>query len=200
MAFSAFLDTCVLVPSVLRDLLLELGTNPAYRPLWSDKVEKELADVIRRHRTAQDRDPEETEAYIKRLLRNMNAALPDAKVEGWESLTDNIAKGPDPDDAHIIAAAILGHADVIVTFNLKDFPSRILHGDLFTQSPDEFLQDLFGLYPRQVLMELNEISSRTGQKGPHWTVEDLLARLEREQVPGFVADVHNELGTNGIDS
>lgn len=192
MAFSAFLDTCVLVPSVLRDLLLELGTNPAYRPLWSNKVEEELADVIRRHRTALGRAQEETEAYIKRLLRNMNAALPDAKVQGWETLTGSITKGPDPDDAHIIAAAIPGNADVIVTFNLKDFPNRILPGDLFTQSPDEFLQDLFGLYPRQVMMELSKISSRTGQKGPHWTVEDILVKLEKEQVPGFVADVRDE--------
>lgn len=196
MAFSAFLDTCVLVPSVLRDLLLELGTNPAYRPLWSSEVEEELAKVIRRRHKARGRDSDETEAYIKRLLRNMNAALPDARVEGWESLVGQIDEAPDPDDKHVIAAAVLGHADVIVTFNLKDFPDGALPGDLFAQSPDEFLQDLFGLYPRRIAGELSQIASRTGRKGPRWTVVEVLERLEKERVPGFVADVRQELRAN----
>ncbi|WP_027587220.1 PIN domain-containing protein [Acidipropionibacterium thoenii] len=192
MTFSAFLDTCVLVPSVLRDLLLELGTSPAYRPLWSDKIEEELATVIRRRHRERGRDADETEAYITRLRRNMNAALPDARVKDWEALAGQITGAPDPGDIHVIAAGALGHADVIVTFNLKHFPERILPGSLFAQSPDDFLRDLFGLYPRQVLLGLNKISSRTGQKGPRWTVDDILARLEKNGVRGFVADVREE--------
>lgn len=193
MAFSAFLDTCVLVPSVLRDLLLELGTNPAYRPLWSERVEEELARAIRSRHGSKGRDPEETDAYIKRLLRNMNAALPDARVSGWEGLADQMANGPDPGDTHVIAAAVLGQADVIVTFNLKDFPGDILPGKLFAQHPDEFLRDLLGLYPAQMVMELQKIASRTGRKGPRWTISDVLQRLDREHVGGFVTECHDEL-------
>lgn len=172
---------------------MELGTVPTYRPLWSDAVEKELTSVIQKRHRARNRDEEETEAYIKRLLGNMNAALPDAQVSRWESIVHQIKDGPDPNDTHIIAAAVLGHADVIVTFNLKDFPTSNLPGHLFSQSPDAFLQDLFGLYPRQVVAALNQIASRTGHKGPKLTVEDILTRLAKGGVPEFAEDVREQI-------
>lgn len=60
MTFSALLDTCVLVPSVLRDLLLELGTGPAYRPVWSDRIEEELGRTVSELRRRRGRDEDET--------------------------------------------------------------------------------------------------------------------------------------------
>lgn len=62
MAFSAFLDTCVLVPSTLRDLLLEIATHQGFRPLWSTGVESELHRVITRLHAEAGKSSEETTA------------------------------------------------------------------------------------------------------------------------------------------
>lgn len=185
MTFSALLDTCVLVPSVLRDLLLELGTSPAYRPVWSDRIENELRQTIVELRARRGRDPEETQAYVTRLLHQMNTALPDARATVEPGSEETVSGLPDPDDNHVVAAAVAGRADVVVTFNLRDFPDDVLPGQLFSQSPDDFLLDLWGLYPALIDDAIEKILQRTGRRGPRWTRTELLDRLSREQVPGF---------------
>ncbi|MDC4233727.1 PIN domain-containing protein [Actinomyces sp. B33] len=193
MTFSAFLDACVLVPSVLRDLLLETGTTPVYRPLWSERIERETARAISRIHEARGEDPQESTAYVKRLLRQMNTALPDARVSGWEALEQQLLTGPDPNDRHVVAAAVAGRADVIVTFNLKDFPDEVLPCGLFAQHPDDFLCDLLDLNSLLVLDSLRTISTRSGRKGPRLTLKDLLDKLEREGLEGFAAEVHGHV-------
>jgi predicted nucleic acid-binding protein len=69
--------------------------------------------------------PEETDAYLTRLFRQMETAFPDALVTGWEPLVATVQL-PDPDDRHVVAAAWAGRADVIVTDNLADFPTDAL--------------------------------------------------------------------------
>ncbi|MCZ0857217.1 PIN domain-containing protein [Actinomyces israelii] len=191
--FSALLDACVLVPSALRDVLLEIGSTQAYRPLWSEKIEIEMERAILRVHASRGRDREESYGYVTRLRRQMNAALPDAQVRGWEDALPAISEMRDANDKHVVAAALIGRADVVVTFNLKDFENRCLPGALSSQSPDDFLLDLIGLYPRLVLSSLNTIVSRTGRKGPAWTVNDLLERLEVEGVREFIKVARNEM-------
>ena len=192
MAFSALLDACVLVPSTLRDVLLEIGTTQAFRPLWSEKIETEVERAILHLHAKRGRDQKESQGYVTRLRRQMNKALPDAQVRGWEDMMPFVPEMRDPDDRHVVAAALIGRADVIVTFNLKDFEDESLPGDLFSQSPDNFLLDLIGLHPKVVLNALDTIASRTGRKGPKWTVDDLLARLQIEELHGFVDAVKEE--------
>ena len=68
--FSALLDACVLVPSTLRDVLLEIGTTQAFRPLWSEKIETEMEQAILRLRAKRGRDQEEeSQGYVARLRR-----------------------------------------------------------------------------------------------------------------------------------
>ena len=188
MAFSAVLDACA-----LRDVLLEIAVRQVYRPLWSEKIEGEVERTVLRLHAQRGRDEEESRGYVKRLRRKMNLALPDAQVQGWETLLPSVPRLPDPGDRHVVAAALMGRADVIVTFNLKDFDDAALPGELFAQSPDEFLLDVLGLYPEEVRNVLTTVVSRTGRKGPHWTVNDLLARLEKEQLNDFVAACRREL-------
>lgn len=188
MAFSAFLDTCVLVPSVQRDLLLETASAGAFRPLWSSRVEEELRRTLKTRHEVRKWDPEESQAYITRLLRNMNRALPDARVVGWEWLEESIQRLPDPDDRHVVAAALQGQASVIVTANLKDFLDSALPGNLFGQHPDEFLLDLLDLSPTAMEHALSRVSERTGVHGPRWSISDLLDRLEHEHLSAFVAE------------
>lgn len=191
MAFSAFLDTCVLVPSTLRDLLLEIATHQGFRPLWSTGVESELHRVITRLHAEAGKSSEETTAYIKRLLLNMNAALPDARVSGYEWMENSIVGLPDKNDRHVVAAATHGQASVIVTFNLKDFPAEHLPGSLFSQSPDDFLLDLLDLSPVLIQHSLHQISKRSGRHGPRWETNDILERLRKELVPHFCDEYHS---------
>ena len=136
--FSALLDTCVLVPSRARDVLLEIASAGAYRPLWSTEILAELDRTLRLLRGKHGAPQEETDAYLTRLFRQMETAFPDALVTGWEPLVTTVHL-PDPDDRHVVAAASAGRADVIVTDNLADFPPDALPAPLFRQSLDDFL-------------------------------------------------------------
>ena len=129
--FSVFLDTCVLVPIDAADLLMRLAVEDCYRPLWSQAVLDEL------RRTVLKVHPGIGDAKIERRIDQMNATFEDALVTGWEALVPGIEL-PDPDDRHIVAAAVRGRADLIVTENLRDFPDEtLLLWDLEAQSLDE---------------------------------------------------------------
>ncbi|WP_052711229.1 PIN domain-containing protein [Pseudofrankia sp. DC12] len=123
--FSAPLDTCVLVPSGARDVLLEIASTGAYRPPWPTEVLGELDRTLRTLLGKRGTSPQETEACLTRLFRQMQTAFPDAVVTGWEPLVPTVGL-PDPDDRHVVAAARAGRADVIVTDNLADFPLSAL--------------------------------------------------------------------------
>jgi hypothetical protein len=88
--FSALLDTCVLVPSRARDVLLETASAGVYRPLWSSEILDELDRTLRLLQAKRGVPPEETDAYLKRLLRQMRTAFPDALVNGWEPLVATV--------------------------------------------------------------------------------------------------------------
>lgn len=193
MAFSALLDACVLVPSTLRDLLLELGTTNVYRPLWSERIEDEVTRTILRLSEKRGRDAQESREYVKRLTKQMNAALPDARIADWEEFEHQVPQGPDPNDRHVVAAAIAGRADVIVTFNINDFPESFVPRELDVLHPDEFLLDLLDLNPRLVQDSVKVIVARSGRKGPKWGFGDLLERLEREEVSRFAAEMRQLL-------
>jgi predicted nucleic acid-binding protein len=132
MAFPAFLDTCVLYPAYLCDTLLRLAEASAYRPLWSADILAELGrNLIDRGISAE---------RIDRRLAQMTRSFPDALVAGYESLTDGMTNHPK--DRHVLAAAVRANAEVVVTFNLKDFPESALKPyDVEAIHPDEFLLD-----------------------------------------------------------
>lgn len=112
--FTALLDTCVLVPSLQRDVLLQCAAAGVYRPVWSTAILEELSYTLTRLLTAQNRSGDEVSAYVTRLCQQMNRAFPDATVTGREGLLPTITV-PDPDDAHVAAAAITADAGIIVT-------------------------------------------------------------------------------------
>jgi hypothetical protein len=83
---TALLDTCVLVPSRARDVLLEIASTGAYQPLWSSEILAELDRTLRLLLAKRGASPEETDAYLTRLLRQMRVTFPDALVTEWEEL------------------------------------------------------------------------------------------------------------------
>jgi predicted nucleic acid-binding protein len=182
--FSALPGTCVLVPSRARDVLLEAASAGVYRPLWSSEILAELDRALRLLQARRGMAPEETDAYLVRLFRQMETSFPDALVTDWESLLDAVEL-PDPGDRHVVAAARAGRADLIVTGNVADFPPGALSAPLVRQSLDEFLLGSFDLYPGQVISAVHAVAGRTGRSGPAMTARDIAAYLQARGMPAF---------------
>src|SRR5208282_6095093 len=120
---TVFLDASVLYPASIRNLLLYIAGARLYRPLWSARVHEEWIAALLRNR------PDLTRRQLNRTRELMQAHIIDAEVTGYELLIDTLTL-PDPDDRHVLAAAIHGGASVIVTANLRHFPAEKLapHG------------------------------------------------------------------------
>ncbi|MDP2189167.1 MAG: PIN domain-containing protein [Sphingobacteriaceae bacterium] len=141
--FIAVLDACVLYPAPVRDLLLSLADVGLYKPKWTAEIQEEWSRNLLLNRA--DLKKEQLEA----TKHAMNMAFPDANVERYEGLISGITL-PDPHDRHVVAAAIRSKADVIVTFNLKDFPKAIeAEFDIEILHPDVFLTNLHDLHPEK---------------------------------------------------
>jgi hypothetical protein len=143
--FTAVFDACVLYPAPLRDFLMWLALSGRFRARWSAQIHDEWKRNLLRNRG--DLTPEQ----LDRTSALMDAAIPDALVSGHERFIDGLAL-PDPDDRHVLAAAIRCHASVIVTFNDRDFPQDVLDPfGIEAQHPDEFVDNLFDLDPAAVV-------------------------------------------------
>ncbi|TDB73058.1 PIN domain-containing protein [Micromonospora sp. KC721] len=182
MAFPAFLDTCVLYPAHLCDTLLRLAEVAAYRPLWSEDVLIELRRNLLERGIVEER--------VDRRISHMRAAFPDAMVTGYESLVDGMTN--DPKDRHVLAAAVRANAEVLVTFNVGDFPEvSVKPYDVLTIHPDDFLLDQLDLYPGVTLDVLHRQAAAYRREPT--TVPALLALLSRTGVPQFAAEVRRHL-------
>lgn len=189
--FSAQLDTCVLYPSYLRDVLLQIAQNGVYRALWSSAILDELARTLQARHVARGHDEQTAGAYVGRMLQQMERAFPDALVENWSPLVPTISL-PDPDDRHVVAAAVVGRADVIVTENLKDFPAAALPAPLLVQSADTFLLDSLDLHPDAVLSAVRAVAARTGRHGPVRDPTQVVDAIR--EAPQFAADFRRRWG------
>lgn len=107
----------------------------------------------------------------------MEQFFPDATVTGWDDLV-GILTLPDPDDRHVLAAAIVGGADAIVTANLNDFPDHALaRFNIDATHPDDFLLDQWDLEPRLAEQVLDDIVD--ARRNPTVTHQDVLDQLHR---------------------
>ena len=170
--FAAFYDASVLYPSELRNLLMHLALTGLFRAKWSAEVHEEWIGALLRRRPDLSREKLER----TRMLMDQHAA--DALITGYEDLIEGLEL-PDPDDRHVLAAAIRGRADVIVTSNLRDFPAEVLgEFGIEAQHPDEFILHLLDLAPGLVLAAARD--HRESLKSPPKTVEEYLNTLEAQ--------------------
>lgn len=177
--FTVVYDACVLYPAPLRDLLMHLALSDLYRARWSDMIHDEWTRNVLASR------PDLTQDQLNRTRRLMNAHVRDCLVTGFEHLIPAIEL-PDPDDRHVVAAAIHAGASLIVTFNLKDFPSEALKPyNLAAQHPDDFIVDLLDLHPAGVLEAA--ASHRRSLKNPPKTAEEYLDTLLAQGLTQSVA-------------
>lgn len=114
----------------------------------------------------------------------MDESVRDGKVTGYESLIDGLDL-PDPNDRHVLAAAIRCNADAIVTYNLKDFPMEVLsHFGIDVLHPDDFISYQIDLAPVLCLRALRQ--QRQALKNPPMDVETFLGVLLRHELPQTV--------------
>lgn len=179
MAFTALYDACVLYPAPLRDLLLQLALTDRFRAKWTDAIHDEWI------RNLLEKRPDLTAIQLQRTRELMNVHVRDCLVEGYEPLIAGL-KLPDPRDRHVLAAAIHARADVIVTYNLGDFPADVLKTyGLEAQHPDEFIHHLTDLAPEAVALSAQRCRARL--KNPPMTTEDYLATLAAQRLPQTIA-------------
>jgi predicted nucleic acid-binding protein len=129
----------VLYPSTLRDVLIRLAQTGLLQAKWSETILDET------FRSLHAKRPDLDEARLQRTRELMNLAVRDPVVTGYEPLIGSLHL-PDPDDRHVLATAIRARAQIIVTFNLNDFPAEVLADwDVEARHPDDFLVDQFHL-------------------------------------------------------
>lgn len=180
MSFAALLDACVLVPVSLADTLLRAAEAELYRPLWSERILAEARVAIL------DVHPDAPPARVDARLAAMCRAFEDASVHDWEPLVDGIVLGDDPDDRHVVAAAVRGGASAVVTANVRDFPDEAMSAlGLHAVRPDDFLLDLADLDPPTMVEVVWGQATATAR--PPLTPGQVLDSLDRAGAPEFAA-------------
>lgn len=167
----AVLDACVLYPAPIRDLLLNLAEVELYQPKWTYIIQEEWVRNLLSNRT------DLTQKQLAKTVAAMNLAFPDADVKRFEPLINTLTL-PDAKDRHVLAAAIKIKADVIVTVNLKDFPTDYLaQFNVESQHPDEFILNLINLNPEKAQQAFN--NQVAALKKPPMSREQVLESLEK---------------------
>lgn len=147
--FKAVLDTNVIHPVIIRDLLFWFAHYDLYTPKWSKHIFDEWKSVMERKGVVGK------EANKRADIAN--SAFPDALVRDYESLIKSLEL-PDPKDCHVLAAAIKTNADIIVTNNVKDFPEEYLNAfGLKAKKADDFLTDIIDLNHEQAITAFKEM-------------------------------------------
>lgn len=176
--YTAVLDANVLYPALLRDVLLSLAHADLYSAKWSAHIRDEWTRALLKARPAM-------REQIQASVAAMEEAIPDCLVTGYEHLIEGLNL-PDPDDRHVLAAAITGHADAIITWNHRDFPESVLSAfGIELQTPDEFVLNQIMLRAPVALTALKQMRMRWER--PEVTAEALVDLLERRGLPQTAA-------------
>lgn len=186
MTYTALFDANVLYPAPLRDLLLQLSITNQFRAKWSADIHREWIEALLRN------DLHRSRADLEKTRGLMDKAVRDCLVTGYEKLIASLDL-PDPDDRHVLAAAIVGRCDVIVTQNLSDFPDKQLH--LFgieAQHPDEFMCNLLGLVPGIFCDAVRKVRARL--KNPPYTAKEYLENLTQVGLVATASELEQFMG------
>lgn len=168
---TVLLDANILYPAPVRDIFLELAAGDLFRACWTDDIHEEWINSLLRNEPHRKRDD------LERTRELMNRHTRDSLVTGHREIISSIDL-PDTGDRHVLAGAIAGDCDTIITWNLKHFPNEILsqHG-IVAENPDAFLCGQLSQAPETVCTSLRKIRGRL--KKPKMTQEEYLSNLRR---------------------
>lgn len=147
------MDACIIFPTVMREMLTETAAAGGFTPLWSDKILEEW-------RHAAGRADFEVGGIAGVEIALLKASWPNAMVQTDPTVIDTLSL-PDQNDRHVLAAAIAGDADFLLTRNLKDFPTKTLaRHDIIRREPDGFLLEFAQNGPVDMLEVGRKVQSR----------------------------------------
>jgi len=181
--FRVLLDTCVLFKPLLCDTLLCIAEEGLFQPLWSDDILDELRQNLLRYGVAK--------SGVDHRIEQMGEHFPGALITGHRSLIGAMTNHPK--DRHVVAAAVRGCAELIVTENIRDFPAESLAPyDIEVTDQDTFLLDQLDLDGSAVRRALGRQVSRY-RRVPR-TVDELLGALAGagSGCPNFARDFHDD--------
>lgn len=175
----AIYDACILYSAPLRDLFMRLALTDLYQAKWTKDIHEEWIRSLLKKRLDLTRE------HLEKIKEKMDMHVRDCLVEGYDDLIKSIEL-PDSNDRHVLAAAICAKAQVIITHNITDFPSRVtkIYG-IEAQYPDQFLSYLLDLAPSIVIKTVRE--TRLSLRNPPKSAEEYLDILERQSLPRTVA-------------
>ena len=172
---TALLDASVLYRATARSILLYLAVADVYRARWSEAIQDEWVAALLRN------DASINPARIGRTRALMEHHIPDASVSGYEPLIATLTL-PDANDRHVLAAAIHGEAQVIVTENLRHFPEAALAPhNIRAETADQFVRALLGTDTDAVLAGF--AADRAGLRNPPLDSDGYLAALVASKLP-----------------
>ena len=144
MKFIVVLDACVLYSAPLRDFILRLALTGLFAAKWTKQIQDEWIGRLSEKRP-------DIAKNLPRTRELMERAIPDCLVTNYEGIIGGLNL-PDPDDNHVLAAALRSHAQMIVTFNLTDFPKEELEKyGIEAVHPDVFVENQLDLHQGAVV-------------------------------------------------
>lgn len=167
--FTVVLDTNVVYPVIMRDILLWFAHYDLYTPKWSEHIFDEWKKVMMEKGV--------TEEDANKRIAKASLAFPDALVQNYKSLINHLEL-PDADDRHVLAAAIKTNANLIVTNNIKDFPEEYLQSfSISAKTADDFLTDIIDLNQEQAIAAFKEMV--LNKKNPKLDEFEVLNQLRK---------------------
>ncbi len=188
MPLPVLLDASVLRPALLCDVLLRLAEAGAYRPHWSTDATVEL------HRALASTPGIGPRAAARRV-REMNQAFTDAAITGYEGLSEAMTCAPQ--DRPVLAAAVHGGCQVILTFDPQRFaPQSTVRYFVQPVHPDDFLLDHLDLDAGTMMNALD--SQLSAMRWSNLTVVRFLDRLQEAGLPGFASELRRRAGSASV--
>jgi predicted nucleic acid-binding protein len=185
--YRAVLDTCVLVPSLQRDFLLQLAAEGAYAPVWGSGILFELDYILAG--LHDKRGISDSAGRRRRLFDQLKQAFPGSDVHAPKDWEYSYGLN-DPDDGHVAHAAIIGKADAIVTDDRRAGFSTaevLMEADIETVHPHQFAANTVSAHPQAGVRALQEMSNR--RTNPPQTPEQILELLVTRHNMTEVAEI-----------
>jgi predicted nucleic acid-binding protein len=174
--YTALLDACVLYPIATTDALLSLATAGLFAAKWTREIEREWIAALEQRR-------QDLQGRLEVRRDAMRDAVPDWEVPevAWAPLVAGYNL-PDANDRHVLAAAVAGHADCIVTANLRDFPAEIVRAyGIEVVDPDRFIINQWDLDPLIAMASFKRMRARW--RNPQATPENFARAFEQSGLP-----------------